>query len=91
MQKQPNSQTAKQPKQPKQPKQMPSSVSFKLSSGNVVKPVTSLNKFAALLDCDSDYDSDSDSDSVSKTSILDEFEWGLGFKDIRGLKWGDIC
>ena len=68
---------------------MPSSVSFKLSSGNVVKPVTSVNKFAALLDCDCDYDYDSDSDS--KTSIFDEFEWGLGFKDIRGLKWGDIC
>ena len=68
------------------------SVSFKLSSGTVLKPVVSINKFAALLNCDCDSDCDSHREHVNfKTSIFDEFEWGLGFKDIRGLKWADIC
>ena len=75
-------------------------VSFKLSDGSVSAPKVSPNKFAALLLVDDIADIDDMPDPPqsppeqpsSKQMIGGRgFVFGVGFDDMRGVKWADIA
>jgi hypothetical protein len=75
------------------------SVSFKLSDGSIHKSKVSPNKFSALLLVSDAFELCEINESLynSPKETYEQkidgrgFVWGVGFDDMRGIKWADLA